>query len=450
MVDHHSSPKAQADRLAIERFVRRMDQVRVPVRAAYVGIVLLATLTSLRLDLDASMVAERFQRMLRPTISGRDAVDGARNLVLFAGWGLLWMATSAPGRSWAALRNALLTGAALSLFVEGLQLLSDTRVASVLDLATNSGGALLGALALATIVISLSRATGARSFVGVPASIFAVSYGAAVLGEALVPLFRQEMGVPAISGGPQERLVAALDAFRWQSLLEPPLGDFLLFLPAGAFIVAALYESGRPYRSSAVLVSAGAAVFLTVTEVAHGALGIGIHAGAALVHTIAVGSGAWLAAAGLAGFSRRFRGVQRPRLVTVTYAVVLVLWASRPYSLELSLAAVAAKLDSDWWIPLRFSAMRMDMFSVVDVVVWFFLYLPVGGLLAVWPLRLRGWLAGFAPALYMAAVTEFSQILWASRTLDITDLLVQSAAAAVGWVVIRRAGFRPYGGQLAQ
>lgn len=441
--------KEEAARLALDRFVRLMNRVRVPARTAYVVIVLLATLSSLRLDVDPSAVAERLERMLRPRLSGRDVVDGARNVVLFAGWGLLWMATSAPGRSRAALRNAFLTGTGLSLLVEGLQLLSDTRFASVLDLATNAGGALFGAVALAAIVISLSRVTGARSFVGVPASIFAVSYGIAALGEAFVPLFRQEMTVLGLSGDALARLASALADFRWQSVFEPPLGDFLLFLPSGAFAVAALYEAGRRYRSSAILASTSAAVLLVVTEVAHGALGISIHAGAVLVHVIAVSIGAWLAARGLSALSRRVRGVSRPRLLAVAYAGVLVLWASRPYSLEVSLSSVVAKLDSDWWIPLRFSAARMDMFSVVDVVVWFFLYLPLGGLLAVWPLRLRGWLAGFAPALYFAAVTEFSQILWASRTLDITDFLVQCSAAAVGWVVIRRAGFRPYGAQLA-
>ena len=54
------------------------------------------------------------------------------------------MVTAAPGRSWTILRNAVLTGSCISLVVECLQLLSDRRTASSLDVATNSARALLG------------------------------------------------------------------------------------------------------------------------------------------------------------------------------------------------------------------------------------------------------------------------------------------------------------------
>ena len=90
----------------------------------------------------------------------------------------------------------------------------------------------------------------------------------------------------------------------------------------------------------------------------------------------------------------------------------------------------------------------MTFFSVADVLILFLLFLPLGGLLAVWPLRSKGRLAGFAPAIYLAVVLEVCQIFVAGRSLDITDLLVQSAAAMVGWTVVRRAGFSPYGAQL--
>ena len=84
------------------------------------------------------------------------------------------------------------------------------------------------------------------------------------------------------------------------------------------------------------------------------------------------------------------------------YGWVLLLWALRPFAPETSLAAMGAKLTNDWWVPLRFLGQRVDLFSVVDVVSPFFLYLPLGGLLAVWPLARRGWLANFWPAVYLA------------------------------------------------
>jgi hypothetical protein len=283
--------------------------------------------------------------------------------------------------------------------------------------------------------------------VGIPASTFALSYGVVVAGEASVPLFRQELA-RSMSGGVLDRLGIALDMFRWGSLFELPPGDFLLFLPAGAFGVAALYEAGRGYRQSAFLVAFGAIPLFIFLEIAHGVLGIPIQAGSALVHIVAVAIGAWGAAVGLPAFTRRARGAERPRWLTVSYAAILMAWVFRPYLPELSSAAVLGKLSSEWWVPLRSLGMRMDMFSVVDVFAMFLLYLPLGGLLAVWPLRSTGRLAGFAPAIYLAAATEFLQLLVAQRTLDITDFLVQAAAAAVGGTVVRRGGFRPYGTQL--
>ncbi|MGD8601692.1 MAG: VanZ family protein [Gemmatimonadota bacterium] len=443
-----SSANRHGRQRAQDAFAAQLARTRIAARGLYVGIILLATLSSLRPDLDGVAIAERLGRMLRPSVSGRDLIDGARNVALFAGWGLLWMITAGPGRSWRALRHAVLTGAALSLAVEGLQLLSDTRISSVLDLITNTGGAFAGALAAVFIVMSLAKATGARSFVGIPASVFAVSYGVAVSAESFVPLFRQESQVH-VSGGVLERLAMALEALRWGTVFEPPLGDFLLFLPAGAFAVAWLYEMGRDYGAAAWIVACGAALILPAAEVAHGAIGIEIHAGAALTHVIAVAIGAWLGAKSLPRFTRAARGADRPRILTLAYATLLLLWAARPYRTEPAFGAMVAKLRSEWWIPLRSLGARMDLFSVVDVCGPFLLYMPLGALLAVWPLRRRGLLSGMAPAIYLACATELGQILIATRTLDITDLLIQATGAAIGWLAVRRAGFRPYGVQLA-
>lgn len=426
-------------------FAARLDRIRIPVRLAYIGIILLATLSSLRFDLDPEAVGARFARMLRPDVSGRDVVDGARNLALFIGWGLVWMVTAAPGRSLRVLRHAVGSGATLSLAVEGLQLLSDTRIASILDLATNTGGAAVGALILVAAVVVLARASSARSFVGIPAAIFGVSYAAAILAEALVPLFR---GASPIFGTPLERFSAAFDRFSWDTLLDPPLGDFLTFLPAGVFGVAALHERGRNYREALTIVGVLAVIVLPAVELAHGGLGIPISAGAALIHTLAVACGAALGAAYLPRFTRNVTGPDRPRVLTLAYVAALLLWAARPYEPESTWSAIQTKLTSEWWVPLRSLGMRMDMFSVVDVCAPFLLYLPLGALLAVWPLRLRGRLAGFAPALYLAFATEFAQIVVAERTLDLTDFMIQASGAAVGWVSVRRAGFRQYGAQL--
>ena len=87
-----------------------------------------------------------------------------------------------------------------------------------------------------------------------------------------MPLFRQELA-GSMSGGAMDRWSIAIQMFRWGSLFELPLGDFLLFLPAGVFGVAALYEAGRGYRQAAVLVGLGAIPLFTFVEIAHGIRG---------------------------------------------------------------------------------------------------------------------------------------------------------------------------------
>jgi VanZ family protein len=85
--------------------------------------------------------------------------------------------------------------------------------------------------------------------------------------------------------------------------------------------------------------------------------------------------------------------------------------------------------------------MRMDFFSVVDVCSPFFLYLPFGALLAVWPLRRQGPLRGPLPGVYLAIAFEALQVLIAGRLPDITDALVQASAVLVGWAIMRRTGY---------
>ncbi len=188
--------------------------------------------------------------------------------------------------------------------------------------------------------------------------------------------------------------------FEWSSLAHLPLTDVLLFAPAGAFAVAALAEAGRGYRGSAWTVALVGGALALVAEVAHGALGLPIDAGAVLAHTLGVAGGAVATAVGLPRVTRVLHGRGRPGALLSAYAVVLLLWALRPFTPETSLGAVVGKLSNEWWIPLRFLGRRVDMFSVVDVVSPFFLYLPLGALLAVWPLRRRGALSLFWPGVY--------------------------------------------------
>ncbi|HEX5004971.1 MAG TPA: VanZ family protein [Gemmatimonadales bacterium] len=419
-----------------------LDRARLPARLAFLGLILLATLTALHLDTDPTHVAERLGRALHPGIGASDAIDGIRNLALFAGWGVVWMATCGTGATRRHLLQALASGAAISLAVETLQLFSPVRNASLLDVATNTIGTAAGAAGFVILVQAATRLRGRQSFVGVPALILAGSYGLACFVEAAVPLFRQETVLGA-SGGPVARFAAVAAAFTINSLWDLPVEDFLLLLPAGVLVVAALVEAGASYPVAmrrTIALGSGLAI---LAELLHGPNGQPIVLGAVVVHAGAVGVGALLGARLLPDFSRSVRGPARPRLVLRGLAALIALWALRPWIPEI--LPLAERLTDDWWVPLAALGGRMEVFSVADVVGPFFLYFPLGALLAVWPWRQRGWMAGLWPALWLALATEALQLFIQGRFVDVTDPLIQVSGAVVGWTIVRRAGYRPYG-----
>ena len=127
-------------------------RARWPARVLYAGVLLIATLWPFTFDPAPSEVAARLARALSPTIGGRDAIDGARNLVLFGGWGLVWAVTG-RGNLRRLLRNATFTGFCVSVAVETAQLFSANRNASVLDVVSNTAGAFGGALALVLLAL---------------------------------------------------------------------------------------------------------------------------------------------------------------------------------------------------------------------------------------------------------------------------------------------------------
>lgn len=419
-----------------------LDRARLPARLAFVGILLLATLSSFDFSPDRAQVAARLARALSPHVGARDAIDALRNLALFAGWGVVWMATARAGRTSRQLLLALLTGAAISLGVETAQLFSATRNTSAVDVLTNTVGTAIGALAFVFLVRLAASLKGQRSFIGVPARAIAGPYGLACFIEATVPLFRQDE-IFGASGGPFARMSIALGSFSWRSLLDLPIEDFFLFLPAGLFAVAALVEADLGYATARSRVMLWGAALALFAELLHGPNGQPIIAGAVVVHALAIAAGAFLGARLLPEFSKGMRGAARPRAVLRLLGALIALWALRPWVPEF--LPLSERLSADWWVPLAALGGRMDVFSVADVVGPFCLYIPLGALLAVWPWRRTGWLGNLWPAVWLAVGTEALQLVVQGRFVDVTDPLIQVSGAIIGWTIIRRAGYRPYG-----
>jgi glycopeptide antibiotics resistance protein len=371
-------------------------------------------------------------------------VDGVRNVALFAGFGVVWVVTSLSGRIWRSAWHAMIVGAAVSLCVETLQLFSYVRVASLLDVATNTLGTLIGAWVVCGLIVVTHRARGRRSFVGVPAFLFAGAYGTAVAAEAFTPLLNDVL-LPNLGGGLMARLGRAWDAMSGSSLLTLPWLDIPLFAAAGAVAVAALVEAKVDYRRAWPIVAVGGTILCAIIEVLHGAVGIPIVLGALVVHGVSVTAGAGIAAWGLPRVSSHIRGRQRPRLLLMLYVAIVLYWSWRPFYPDFSAGSIAEQFSEAHWIPLKALAVRVDLFSVTDILAQFLLYLPIGALFAVWPLRRRGAWRGFLPALYFSVVLELGKIVVAERFFDITHILIQVAGAAVGWLVVRRSGFPVYG-----
>lgn len=420
-----------------------VDRARLPARAAYVAILLIATLTPFRYDPQPSEIAFRLARAFRPYIGGMDVVDGARNVVLFAGWGVVWALTAA-GNATRVTLAATWTGALISISVEAVQLLASNRKSSILDVTTNTAGSFLGSLGLILLIFLARERRGTRSFVGIPTMLFAASYASATFFEAFSPLFRQGM-VDGAFGGPFARLRFAVAAISSQSFFDVTYSDLLLFLPAGALLVATLTEAGRSYRAAFWRTVTGGWVLAVVAEVLHGGLGQQIEIGAIVLHGLAITLGAWVAQRYLARLTVALRGRNRVLSLMLVYVAFLMVWAWRPLVPETTWAGMTEKFSSDWWHPLAGLSIRNDFFTVVDVCNQFLLYLPFGALLAVWPLRRHGWLAGPLPAIWVALILETGQIMVMGRMLDVTDFMIMTCGASVGWAVVRRAGYPVYG-----
>ena len=356
----------------------------------------------------------------------------------------MWVTTATAPKLGRVIRRATLAGLALSTSVEALQTFSQLRRASILDVATNTAGAFVGAFGAALLIAATVRARGGRSYLGVPAFLGAGAYIVAIVCEAATPLFRSEPD-RTVTGDPLTRLRVLLDWSLPIQLWQIPWLDIPLYVPAGFLAVMLLHELGHDERRVWPLVAAGGVLLAVALEVGHGAAGISIRWEAAFTHVVALGTGAWAARMWLPRWSRRWLGAARARVAMGAYALLLVLWAWRPLLPRTSLSELKSQLALSQFIPLASVAVRADVFSAMHVVQQFFLYLPLGVLLAVWPLREAGRWARLRPALLFALVLEAGHLVIAERLFDLTNVLLAWAGILWGWTVVRRAGFTPYG-----
>jgi VanZ family protein len=405
-------------------------------RAAYIAIILIATLANLEPDWSDGLASQRLARALEPHVAWSDTVDALRNILLFAGFGAVWEVTSPQGRLRDAIWRATLYGCLLSTAVETLQLFSPVRFASILDVMTNTAGTFIGALGLALLIASTRARKNARSYIGVPLFLAAFGQLTAVAMEGVAPLFRQEMVAQA--GGPLTRLRNTLASAPALSLSSFPLTDVVLSVPAGFLGVAALAEFGLSRTLAAVITTIVGVLVAFLSEIAHGTTGEIIIWGAALAHAIGIAAGAVIAAIALPAITQRYRGVSRVRAFLAVYVAFLVVWIWRPFVPRWSLSAIVDGFVNGW-VPMAALAMRGDVFTVGKVIQLFALMMPLGALHGAWPARHRGPMRWVLPVVWLSAVLAFGHVFIDERLFDITNFLIMAAGAWLGWWIVRRA-----------
>lgn len=423
-----------------------VNRLRIASRVGYVIVVLLATLTDLRVDPDPARVAERFHRAIHWSLSASAIPDAVRNVALFAGFGVIWIITATDARRpWRRVLWITFYGFLLSVSVEVVQLLSPHRSSSINDVATNTAGALLGAVVILAMVTLLRRIHPRRMHIGFPLYPVAGAYAVAVASDIFAPFYyRDRFYGPG--GSVLARLSYALHFVRAPGRDAFSMFDLIAGSPAGFLAVVALAELGMSYGAACALTIAGGVAASVGLEIVHGIAGQRIQVGPMISHTVAITAGALVAwRLAPAALRRIDRPHTRAAILLAASAAILVIWSWRPFALNLDLAAIRAQLSLVHFTPLGLMGGEIDLFGVADLVRQFALFLALGVLLAVWPLRLRGRLAFVLPAIYLAVILEVGQLLVVGRTFDVTDILTQWAAAAVGYVIVRRAGWSVVG-----
>ncbi|HEY9517087.1 MAG TPA: VanZ family protein [Gemmatimonadaceae bacterium] len=419
-----------------------LRRLRIFARVGYVIVILLATLTHLQVDPDPERIAMRLRRALHWALRGSDVVDGARNVALFAGFGVIWLITSPADHSSRRVARITLLGFLLSFAVEAVQLLSESRTSSINDIATNTGGALLGALTIVVMVAVLRRLRPVRSYIGFPLYPVAGAYALAVATDIFAPFYGRER-IYSPGNSIHERLAYALNFVG--GLSERPvisLFDLVAGTPAGFLAVVALAELGMSYGAACAITVALGTIFSVGLEVAHGIAGQRIQIGAMVSHTVAISLGAVIAwRAAPAALKRMGRRQVIVAILLVASALLLAVWSWRPFELQLNMVEIRKQLSLPHLTPLGLMSGEVDLFGVADLIRQFSLYLALGVLLAVWPLRQHGRLAFVLPAIYLSIVLEVGQLFVVGRTFDVTDILTQCAAVAAGYVMVRRAGW---------
>jgi VanZ family protein len=394
--------------------------------------------TMLPFDFSASgdLIVKRLWRLWEHPLKGGSWADVTSNVLLFIPWGLVlgvWLA--GRGTSYlASLALAVSSAALLSGSVELLQLFAPHRIASFVDLVTNTFGSTVGALAgwpwakwqwpILSVRIRQLLASG-------PVTGCALGTAAVFMLAGLAP-FDASLSV--------SNLKAALKAAR-PIPFGPPLAgsatpkhwfwacEFLSWTLAGGLVALAAREWGRQGATAvgwSVVLVGGLCLAIEAVQLAIPARDFDM---------TSVALAAFGSAAGAAAVTRTTGGEARrwivPALAIWGLAVALSAWSPPHFT---------------WPEPPLWRTERVVPFwsyfhsrSLADLadVTWQAMYfVPLGALLAARSWR-QSFLVTVLVGLAIGTMLEIGQVFLPHRTADISDALSAGAGASVGWALWR-------------
>lgn len=408
------------------------------LRVAYLLCIATATLLKLGFDPSFAHAVSRLQRAFDPALSFRDVTDAARNVALFLGWGATWVLTSAAPTSRRDVAVATLFGFVASSCVESAQLFSQFRMASIVDVATNTFGSLLGAGVLwiceRRATLDLRRGT----LIGIPAWIPGSALLMTAFGLTFAPSSRATMVIGwAPTPWERARFVNSEPGVTvaWPALLS----DVMVWAAIGlALAVATCDRHGKIRRPQLVIWVGSAAGLLALAHAGRSLAGLQRELGTWQVQGVAVAAGL---TAGLMAMSRwraavparSTRALQCAGLVAGLGAVIA--WSPATWAV-----ARAGTTGFSWrqLVPMMSLFQRQDLSSVFIVLQKAGIGAALGACLAA-RTRMGAPLPGVRAAVLYAALLEAGQLLAPGRYPDVTDILITSAAAGLAAVLVERA-----------
>ena len=434
-------PAQQASRRTISLAILA-QRYATPLRFAYLVCIGIATLLHPGFDPSWAHVGERLRRAVSPELHFKDVVDAARNLALFFGWGATYVLTARTPTTRRDVALATAIGLIASLSVESAQLFAERRQASVVDIWTNTVGALMGALTLAAVEHRAIGSMRRGTMIGVPGWIPAGALLLTAAGLAFAPSTRPTRVISGVSS-PMERLrmadAAAAAAVPWSALIV----DALAWLTVGLAVAITISDRTGRVRSRqlvAWLLIAPGILWLThvgrqmvglqretgVLEAQAVALAIGLACGLALVPT-------WRATV----TARATRAAQFGLLIAALGAVMA--WTPASW---ITVAPDAPLFRWQQLVPMLSLFERQDMASVFLVLQRAGLGAAIGACLAARK-RVGAPVPGIWSAIGYAALIELGQYVVPGRYPDVTDVLITGAAAGLALTLVERADRGP-------